>query len=82
MLILTIFYLVIPKIGDEEFRLIVVLLEIAWIGVVATPRVYLGNRFASDVFAILFLASGYWCIVAPYKNKVIRTIRPMWSKRN
>lgn len=82
ILILTIFFLVIPKIGDEEFQLIVVLLGIAWIGVVATSRVYLGNHFASDVFASLFLASGYWCIVAPYEKKVVRMIRPLRSKRN
>ncbi|ANK65595.1 phosphatase PAP2 family protein [Loigolactobacillus backii] len=60
ILVLTILFIIVPLLEDQEVQLLVSLLAIVWFGVVAFSRVYLRDHFPSDVLASLLLAIAWW----------------------
>lgn len=71
ILILSLLFVFLPRIQDQEIRLAWTLVGILWIGLVAFSRVYLGDHYATDVLGSVLLASGFWLVVRSQENKLI-----------
>ncbi|WP_054725756.1 phosphatase PAP2 family protein [Paucilactobacillus hokkaidonensis] len=63
ILILTILFIIVPLLEDQEVQLLVSLLAIIWIIIIAFSRIYLRNHFPTDVLAGLLLAVSWWEIM-------------------
>lgn len=63
ILILTILFIIVPLLEDQEVQLLVSLLAIIWIIIIAFSRIYLRNHFPTDVLASLLLAVSWWEIM-------------------
>ncbi len=60
LLILTLLFIIVPLLEDQEVQLLVTLLAIIWLCLVAWSRFYLRDHYPSDVLASLFLATAWW----------------------
>lgn len=81
ILVLSVLSLLLPKIHDEENKLVVRLIGIVWIGFVAVSRVYLRDHFGSDVLASVILATGYWLLCAAYEAQIKSFIQRFLPER-
>ncbi|MGK4018188.1 phosphatase PAP2 family protein [Weissella paramesenteroides] len=81
ILVLSVLSLLLPKIHDEENKLVVRLIGIVWIGFVAVSRVYLRDHFGSDVLASVILATGYWLLCAAYEVPIKTFIQRFLPER-
>lgn len=72
ILIFTLLMLGLPRLHDQEVKLVAVVLGLIWVLLVAIARVYLRDHFASDVVGSMLLASGFWLVVTPY-TQVVQT---------
>lgn len=60
ILVLTILFVLVPLVQEQEVQLVVSLLSIVWFCVVAFSRVYLRDHFPTDIIASLLLALAWW----------------------
>lgn len=81
ILVLSVLSLLLPKIHDEENKLVVRLIGIVWIGFVAVSRVYLRDHFGSDVLASVILATGYWLLCTAYEAPIKSFIQRFLPER-
>lgn len=84
MLVMSVIYVTLPLIEDQENQLVLVLIGIVWVGLVAAARVYLRDHFGTDVVASVLLAGGLWNVLAPLRNPVVSridaTVQRIWVR--
>ncbi|MFZ2353086.1 phosphatase PAP2 family protein [Paucilactobacillus nenjiangensis] len=60
LLVLTILFIIVPLLEDQEVQLVTALLAIIWICALVFSRIYLRGHFATDVLGSVSLAIAWW----------------------
>jgi undecaprenyl-diphosphatase len=71
ILVLSVIYVTLPLIADQESKLVLVLAGVIWIGLVAAARVYLRDHFGSDVLGSMLLAGGWWGLLVGLRSQIL-----------